>query len=46
MDSRGLDPAHLVGKIGYQGIRCYVTATDPTLWSEEKLNEAPLGASS
>ena len=34
-----MDPTHLVAKIGYQGIRCYVTATDPTLRSEEKLNE-------
>ena len=40
MDSRGLDPPHLVGKIGYQGIRSYVTATDPTLRSEEKSNES------
>ena len=46
MDSRGLDPPHLVGKIGYQGIRSYVTAADSTLWSEEKSNEPPLGASS
>lgn len=41
MDSRGLDPTHLVGKIGYQGMRSYVTAPDPTLRSEEKLNESP-----
>lgn len=41
-----MDPPHLVAKIGYQGIRCYVTATDPTLRSEEKLNESPRGASS
>ena len=46
MDSLRVDPTHLVVKIGYQGIRCYVTATDPTLRSEEKSNETPLGASS
>jgi len=41
MESRGLDPTRLVGKIGYQGMRSYVTAPDPTLRSKEKLNESP-----
>ena len=41
MNSRGLDPTHLVGKIGYQGIRSYVIAADPPLRREEKLNELP-----
>lgn len=40
MDSLRVDPTHLVAKIGYQGIRCYVTATNSTLQSEEKLNES------
>lgn len=46
MNAGGLDPTRLVVKVGYQGMRSYVTAPDPTLRSEEKLNESPLGASS
>ena len=34
----GLDPAHLVAKIGYQGMRSYVIAPNSTLrmWEEIK----------
>ena len=46
MNAGGLDPTHPREKIGYQGIRCYVTATNPFLREEEKLNESPPGASS
>lgn len=40
MPAGGLDPTHLVVKIGYQGIRRYVPATDPSLRREEKLKES------
>lgn len=42
----GLDPTHLVAKIGYQGICWYVPAGNATLRSECKLKESPHGASS
>lgn len=37
----GLDPPHLVAKIGYQGIRSYVIAAYSSLRREKKLKEPP-----